>query len=266
MNLYGLTEADLRWLKTNIAELREVVANRSRPGMESSWSDREDHQAPESYVARPLDSYANYYSNNLGTGTGGPDSLLPALVPATGTGSFDYDVPGMAKCAIYRVIDDAFGNPTLRPLGGAGSEDHYQWVYNVTTQSATNKFFPITRDKYGFWIPMLGGSSAEIIRFQVLSAGSFYDDTSVECNTVIAEVLDISCGGSGVSVGDEITVWDPSGCWFSIPIENIENSYGIAQRMNKGGDFAIDECTQDNDSAGCFWMVINLCCAEEVLL
>ena len=109
-----------------------------------------------------------------------------------------------------------------------------------------------------------GGGGAPFIRFEVLSAGAFYDDTSVECNTVLAKVLDISCKGTGVSANDEVRIWDPSGCWFSIPIENIENAHGLAIKMKRGDTFAISECTEDDPNESCFWMVVNLCCLEEV--
>ena len=79
-----------------------------------------------------------------------------------------------------------------------------------------------------------------------------------------ATVLDVSCQSSGVSANDEVIIWDPSGCWFNIPIENIENSHGTAVRMTRGGTFAISECSEDDPNETCFWMVLNLCCTEEV--
>jgi len=114
------------------------------------------------------------------------------------------------------------------------------------------------------WHKKGGGGGAPFIRFEVLAAGAFYDDTSVECNTVTAKVLDVSCKGTGVSANDEVRIWDPSGCWFSIPIENIENAHGLAIKMARGDAFAISECTEDDPNESCFWMVVNLCCLEEV--
>ena len=109
-----------------------------------------------------------------------------------------------------------------------------------------------------------GGGGAPFIRFEVLAVGPHYLDTSTECNTVTASVLDVSCSSTGVAAGDEVIIWDPSGCWFSIPIENIENAHGMAIRMDRGDTFAISDCSEDDPTEACFWMVVNLCCLEEV--
>jgi hypothetical protein len=109
-----------------------------------------------------------------------------------------------------------------------------------------------------------GGSGAPFITFDVVSSGPLYDDTSVECNTVTATVLSISCQATGVAVGNEVVVWDTQGCWFSIPIENLENARGTAIRMSRGTGSVISECSEDDPTEACYWMVVNLCCLEEV--
>ena len=114
------------------------------------------------------------------------------------------------------------------------------------------------------WHGNPGGTGAVIIRFETVSVGPFYLDTSAECGTVVATVLDVSCKSAGVSVNDEVTIWDPSGCWFNIPVENLENTRGTAVKMKKGTTFGISECTEEDETEGCFWMVQTLCCVEEV--
>lgn len=115
-----------------------------------------------------------------------------------------------------------------------------------------------------------GSAVGATMRFQVLSAGPFYGSGDVasaaECITVQAEVLNLSCSYTGASIGDEVTVWDPNGCWFNIPIENIEGAYGTATLLARGGSFEQGGCIdalggQPND---CFWMVVQLCCLEQV--
>ena len=109
-----------------------------------------------------------------------------------------------------------------------------------------------------------GGSGAPFIRFEVLSVGPPYYAASAECFTVTAQVLDISCLAAGVASGDEVTIWDPSNCWFDIPIANLENSHGTAIKMSRNGEWGIAGCYEEDSSETCFWMVIGLCCLEEV--
>lgn len=106
-------------------------------------------------------------------------------------------------------------------------------------------------------------SGTEIIRFEVISLCPYVDDISTPCAAVNAEVLTISCS-SGVSVGDEVIVYDPSGCWFQVPIEVLENAVGVAVSMQKGIYWDIPDCMEDIDSGDCWWMVVSLCCVEEI--
>jgi hypothetical protein len=256
MPIVNFTEQELALLREMAHRFQQNVGDPLRRSSIDDYS----HQAPEVYVAYPIDSY------ETGTGTD-EDATLPALTAAPGTADDDYAVPGMAKCRIYKVVEETFGSPELQPVGSSSSkDDYYHWVYNVSTTALANKYFPVIRDKFGTWLPVGGGGGggAAFITFQVISMGPFYDDTSVECNTVLAEVLSVSCDSSVVSVGDIITVWDPLGCWFSIPIENIENAYGHGMQMAQGVNFDMAECSASAATESCFWMVTYLCCLEQV--
>lgn len=109
-----------------------------------------------------------------------------------------------------------------------------------------------------------GGGGAPIIRFEVLAAGPFLGDTVLECDYVTAEVLGISCKGAGVSVGDEIIVWDPGRCQFNIPLEVLIGTHGWATKMVNDTEGA-DDCLDERVAEGaCRWVVQALCCAEEI--
>jgi hypothetical protein len=115
-------------------------------------------------------------------------------------------------------------------------------------------------------MPSTAGHS--IIRFRTISVGAFRAQQSQECLSIVAEVLEISCGASDVAVGDEVTIWDPSACWFNLPIEILENTTGTAARMAVGANFAPSECEDFYggypEAEACYWVVQHLCCTEEV--
>jgi hypothetical protein len=108
-----------------------------------------------------------------------------------------------------------------------------------------------------------GGGGAGIIRFKVLSAGPFLGDTALECDYVVAEVLGISCKGAGVSVGDQVNVWDPSECHFNIPLEVLVGTHGMAAKMVNDTEGV--DCLDTRLAEGsCRWVVQTLCCVEEI--
>jgi hypothetical protein len=113
-------------------------------------------------------------------------------------------------------------------------------------------------------IVSLGSSRGHaVIRFRVLSLAPYLIETWGPCMAVNAEVLSVSCHGS-VQVGDEVIVYDPSACWFSIPIEILEGAYGVAVQMDKGDYWDVPDCVDEIDSGSCWWLVQHLCCTEDV--
>ena len=126
-----------------------------------------------------------------------------------------------------------------------------------------------------------GGGGAEIISFRVLSAGGFIGTVDNYCLRVQAEVIAVQCAGAGVAVGDELTIWDPGGCQFNVPIEVLLNTRGTAVKMawNTNPETGtgstepflrgIPYCflqggEEEYPLAGdCWWMVQSLCCLED---
>jgi hypothetical protein len=108
------------------------------------------------------------------------------------------------------------------------------------------------------------------IRFQILSC-SFSIGLGVQgCDHVTAIVTHVSCGGAGVSVGDEVDVYDPEYCHFNLPVELLVGLSGTATYMDAsnylaGQEYIVD-CVPDVQALGCIWMIDTLCCAEEETL
>lgn len=122
----------------------------------------------------------------------------------------------------------------------------------------------------GMYVPIAepGTGGAEIISFKVLSSGYFIGETDNFCLRVQAEVVAVNCPSNSVSVGDEISIWDPGGCQFNVPIEVLLNMRGTAVKMAPvpagsspfcGGVYAPGEEIFDE----CWWLVQTLCCVED---
>jgi len=109
----------------------------------------------------------------------------------------------------------------------------------------------------------VGPGGHAVIRFRVIALCPYTDDWSSPCICVRAEILTVSCD-SGLAVGDEVLVYDPSGCWFQVPIEVLENAHGIAVSMARADYEAVPDCLESIDFGACFWMVQHLCCLEEL--
>jgi hypothetical protein len=77
----------------------------------------------------------------------------------------------------------------------------------------------------------------------------------------------ISCKSTGVSVGDEIRIFDPEYCHFNLPIELLVGLCGTATQMDSAEFIAsryyMPDCLYVLDGQSCIWMIDTLCCAEE---
>lgn len=202
MGLHFLSDNDVRILQELINAWKGGRINApSRPPHERSFSDREDHQAPETYIAFPQD------------GDG-----IPGLTPAVGTAPDDYDEPGVATCDIYRVI--IVGNtPLLQPIDTLEKE-----VYNLSENPVPQDWVAVTRDKFGQWVAFVPGSARMVhgtlagVDPDALGTGSPFNDLETTDATFhITSVVAIF--GAGVS--DEET-----GTGDTLLIHNVHNFSG----------------------------------------
>lgn len=116
-----------------------------------------------------------------------------------------------------------------------------------------------------------GSSGTPRIRFTIL-ATSFSTGLGVlGCDYVTARVEHVSCGYTGVSVGDEVQIYDPEYCHFNLPIDLLVGLSGTATLMDSeyfqyGLSDVVDCLYELLAMNSCIWMIDTLCCAEEETL
>ena len=118
----------------------QIVNPRSRPATDHSWTEAQDFQAPEVYIAAPEDA-------------AGIPALDNAAGTAAGTGTVLDDVPGVGYCQVYNIAPN--GNSwKIVPVPGLRLR-----VFNLSTSiiGAGPSLILIQRTKFGFWVPVIGG-------------------------------------------------------------------------------------------------------------
>jgi len=120
--------------------------------------------------------------------------------------------------------------------------------------------------KRGAFIPVVGtGIGHRVIGFNVISAAPFVDGEVPVCTAVLASVQSISCEADGLAILDEVIVWDPNRCWFTMPLDMLVGSYGTATEMTRPSAWGIDICVDYEALLGnCWWQVTGLCCTEDI--
>jgi hypothetical protein len=114
--------------------------------MERSFAEAEDHQAPETYIAKPqtVDGIPKLLPSGSGTGTDVSGSA--------------YDEPGKADCDIYQIlIDGTTGDPELHLIGLNLT------VYNITESDLDQAWIVVTRTKFGKWVAVTGGEEITVV-------------------------------------------------------------------------------------------------------
>lgn len=198
-----------------------------------------------------------------------PDEGFSAMVEDTGTDDGTaYDNLGTGYGSVYRAYDGTDG-PILVPVGQS------KHVYNIGDSAITpddSKYVIAHRDGFGKLYTQKGGSGgAQIISFIIQSNGTFVGGiTDPTCLHVQAEVVNISCGGSGVAVGDEVTIWDPAGCFFNVPVDILLYMQGMAVKMAWDDTNPYGICHPaapppvEPVEGECWWKVISLSCIENI--
>lgn len=234
MALRDFSDEDMRKIQ-NLLDQESRRVNSSKTADDPSYIDK----SPDVYVAKT------------------PSGGIPAMIGLE---------PGYAECEIYKQLPVSFGSDQtkIEALLNPDNSSYTQLVRNVSSSSITNEYVVIKRDKFGFWMVDVGGGGGHaVIRFRVNSLAPYTDEVSSPCEAVLAEVLSVSCQSSSVSVGDEVTIYDPSGCWFNVPIEVLEGASGQAVLMEAGVYEQVPDCVEASEE-GCWWLVQHLCCTEEL--
>ena len=141
-----LSEKDRRLIQELLNDKRQRRVNTpSRPGREQGWTEGEDHQAPEIYIALP------------------PATGIPALTPGE---AGEPDIPGVATCEVYKLVNvvtvTGTGTNTTTPvLREVGLQ---KVVYNIssneipsTEEAGTgtgeaHNWVIVKRTKFGVWV------------------------------------------------------------------------------------------------------------------
>ena len=211
-----LSDDDLRILQGIIDREKRQIVNSPPMHVTERWDSGEDHQAPETYVAYPKTS---------------------AGIPARSG-----DEPGEAECDIYAIYGSP---PTLVAVGRS------QTVYNLQTSVLDQVYIPISRDKYGKWLVLVGGGGGGggLIRFAI---------DYVDCNdhSALAIVQSVPCDNPfDVEVGDTIKVYDKAGCWFDTQSIFLQDAQGFAT-YNRNAEYGSEGSAYEEE---CVWEVVSLC-------
>lgn len=172
---------------------------------------------------------------------------------------------------LYRMVPRYWDNTsgewkTDNSTGNRGySLDATDSDQTYSVEDKVQAYYDVQR---GTYLPLAaGGSGAPRIRFTILSADFTVGFGALGCDHVVVIVNHVSCGGTGVAVGDEVRVYDPEYCHFNLPLELLIGLSGTATWMKSenylvGLDY-FDYCIAELRAAGCMWMIDTLCCAEE---
>lgn len=172
----------------------------------------------------------------------------------------------------YRQFDWTFAG--VQPWQQGYFDDYM--VLRQTWNSKTCQYDAFTRvcsrqpNLTGEWVTPTSGSGAPKIRFTILSASFTVGFGALGCDHVVVLVKHISCGGTGVSVDDEVKVYDPEYCHFNLPIELLVGLSGTATLMKSenyqaGLDYVL-YCLDEIRAVPCMWMIDTLCCSEEEVI
>jgi len=243
MPMHFLTSEEVKLLQTLLDMHRGEIVEHLQENAETPWHLRGVQKGADIYVVKALEE-----------------------IPAVSTpGACVFEKSPSSPCDFYRMGTEEGCGYTLRKLR---MQRHVHNINDVVISAGQYMLAVLT--KGGRWVAAVSGAGVPVIRFSTLSIGPFQSQSSVECLSVVGEVLDVSCGGAGVSIGDEVTIYDPNGCWFNLPIEVLIGTKGTAVRM-QWSDVLESEClagtgtgTGTAASESCFWMAQTLCCSEEI--
>lgn len=180
----------------------------------------------------------------------------------------DHGVAFSLNEATVVLIDD--GSAATAPTFGetcGPTEDRWAITTSGSGLRATgvsaNRTMPVTSEP-------AGSAGAPKMRFTILSTAFTVGLGALGCDHVIVRVDHVSCGATGVAVGDEKAVYDPEYCHFNLPIELLVGLSGTATLMkseNYQESLAYTlECVALLQELGCMWMIDTLCCSEEEII
>jgi hypothetical protein len=129
------------------------------------------------------------------------------------------------------------------------------------TGNVANRLMPVMAISSG------GGAGTPSILFEIVRVLRGF---GLNCNAMECEVINITCGGGGVSIGDIVTVYDEIGCIFNAPEHLLAGLRGYAIQMGNPSYASDDPLvfepgTEDiaKPTGSCRWCAQSTCCVEE---
>lgn len=165
----------------------------------------------------------------------------------------DPNVPESAEFQVKETLmDDGWGIPSV-------GESVIKVLNRTADEFAADDSPMMAAELYpSKWFLLAGGGAKYTeIQFKPLD---ICPGIGSACDCVTAEVLKITCGGSGVNVGDTVNVWDPDQANFDIPIDLLLNTSGWAKRVvvPDALRYSLPE-----DPGPCWWQAYTMACVEE---
>lgn len=209
-----LTSEQVKLLQEVLDAVRGLPVN--RPIL--PFDDDRIPQSPDIYIALPQES------------SGIPALTSIGLDPQAG------DVPGSAKCDIYKIFDGE-----LIEVPGLDKT-----VHNVSGSTISQDWIKVARDKFGKWLALTGGGvGSKVIRFTI---------TTVLTNS--AAEATVGARSVGDTTDGSVIVHDPTGC-----LTLVAGQQGYAVYMTHTPVAGTGTGTGDDGTPIERWEIISLCCA-----
>lgn len=184
---------------------------------------------------------------------------------------------GQKAFRAYDTVNGLTGN--ICPVGSSsnsasssGSTSTSESGPGSSGKSACDVFYVMFNQDSKRWevIDAGGGSQTPKIRFTIVATNFSVGLGALGCDLVVGLVNHVSCGYTGVRVGDEVNIYDPEYCHFNLPIELLVGLSGTATMMDsdyyQDGLESVLPCVRELVEARCMWMIDTLCCSEEEMI
>lgn len=171
----------------------------------------------------------------------------------------------------YTVSQYAFVDTEDVEVGTIIGAESDQW--NAIPDGTTQLFRCLnTRNETTGVVPVIphaagGTAGTPSILFEIVRVLRGF---GLNCNAMECEVINITCGGGGVSIGDIVIVYDEIGCIFNAPEHLLNGLRGYAIKMGNPSYASDDPLifepgTEDiaKPTGNCRWCAQSTCCVEE---
>jgi hypothetical protein len=162
------------------------------------------------------------------------------------------DLTGATGTAVYHHVPAQTDWGTFDVSCADYTSDTCRWVVTSMKDCANR-----TKDDICFRVL----SNAPIVRTQITDGDNSYDEIDYGLR-VWAEVTEVACNVTEVSIFDKVIVWDIDFDKFDLPIQVLLGAIGTARRSNDPLPWEDPYCTEYSDE--CRWVATSIVCCEEL--